>query len=91
MNILASIALRLQQYGIDTIRVIINLEHPDLCVGQTSKENHGAATSKEALEFSYCPVCKLFARVQSLNGSIMFMNPKVEIYVEGQLNCLHRV
>lgn len=88
---LSSTAVHLQHPVIQIIGQIMNIEHPYLCTGQTQFENHAAMTQKDALNWFECRVFSCYIRLQSLYGSITYINPKSLLEDATQINTLYRV
>lgn len=91
MKMLASTAVRLSQFVIQTIGNIMNSEHPYLCIGETDFEVHGALKTKEAMSWVDCLVYCGFARFQSLYESTVLINPKSDLGKPTQVNTRFRV
>lgn len=63
---LESTAIRLRASVIAIIWLIVNLDHPDLCLTKSDIDTKGDNTSDQALHFVDCRVFRGFFRLQYL-------------------------
>lgn len=91
MTILTSLAVRLPRNLIDDIGNIMNSEHPDLFIENSSLDDGGAKTIDEVKRTVDCRLYRKFIRLSSIYQSTADMNPKNSLEVQPQINTLHRL
>lgn len=91
MKMLETIAISLKLSVISTIGLIINSEHPDLCVRQFDIEIHCAKKTEEAFHLADCRGFRAFISLQSVYGSTSFMNSKKDTEQNAQVNCMLQI
>ncbi len=89
MTMLSSTAIRLSKDVINEIGLIMNDEHPDLCLKSNCEESC-ALTSSDAIRMMDCRKYRNVVRLMSLYSSRSFMNPKTPDEKRAQIHTLHR-
>ena len=87
---IANVVMRLSTKVIDEIGIIVNGEHPNICLSDNNLPTRGARTIQDVMELVDCRVYRNFITIYALKASTVFMNATEPDGITAQLYTLHR-